>query len=512
VLIDDTSRLGRNLTDVLKLAEVFTHYGVSLQFVSPPLNSNDPNFRQLLMMKAWMDEQYSVGLAEKVLRGLEGQVLRGYNAGSAPYGYKNVTEFYPDGKEAGRRLEIIPEQAEVVRRIFQMYAGGFSFDQIAKTLRNENIPAPAPPRKNSARGWSPDGIASTLRNKKYIGIYEWHQTEQILDPETGKSVTRPRPREKWVVRENPDWRILPNELWESVEEQFRLKRRFGISKCGGLNRAKKSAQYILSGLLVCGTCGRSISIVDGADDNVRYGCGAYRYKKACTNSTTIRRKQLEPELLSWLTKDLLSDNGIERSMALFHEQLEERERQLRAAKLDTKAVESLKNELAEHKREADNIVEFIGKAGGNAPASLVIRLSALESQIKSLEHKVAGLTRPAPSITRAELTNFVAAKLREVQAVLSGSPEAAKQILRKHIARITLTPTGTRGTFQVTVAFAGCYADGAEAVLQPGGLQSSLQHYGFSSLTLGGPLLDRHSLPLKHKSKPVELDTGEEAA
>src|SRR5258708_4197032 len=86
VLIDDTSRFGRNLGDVLKLAEVFEHYGVSLEFVSPPLNSRDPNFRPLLIFKGMMDEQYSVDLGYKVKRGQEGRVRAGYNAGGPCYG------------------------------------------------------------------------------------------------------------------------------------------------------------------------------------------------------------------------------------------------------------------------------------------------------------------------------------------------------------------------------------------------------------------------------------------
>jgi site-specific DNA recombinase len=177
VLIDDTSRFGRNLGDVLKLAEVFKHYGVSLHFVSPRLDSSDPNFHQLLVFKGMMDEQYSVDLGHKVRRGQEGRVLAGYNAGGPCYGYRNVPEMDADGKlEIGVRLEIIPAQAEVVLQIFEMYAKGFSLDAIARKLRAAGVPAPRPPRKNSVRGWSADGIAGILRNKKYISINERGRT------------------------------------------------------------------------------------------------------------------------------------------------------------------------------------------------------------------------------------------------------------------------------------------------------------------------------------------------
>ena len=75
LIIDDTSRFGRNLTDVLKISEVLKHNDVFLYFVSDQLDSRDPNFRQMLIMKGMMDEQYLVGLADKVHRGQEGPVF-----------------------------------------------------------------------------------------------------------------------------------------------------------------------------------------------------------------------------------------------------------------------------------------------------------------------------------------------------------------------------------------------------------------------------------------------------
>lgn len=326
IIIDDTSRLGRNVPDVLKLAEIFQHYGVSIQFVSPPQNSSDPNFRPLLIFKAMMDEQYSTGPADKVWRGLEGRVLKGYNAGGACYGYKNVEETDPNGKGdgvIGVRLEIIPEQAEVVRRIFTMYANGFSLDRVARTLRADGVPAPRPPRRNSVRGWSADGIAHILRNKKYIGINEWGRTKNGYDPETGRSVTKWRPESEWVRCETPKWKpIISSELWAKVQEQLVLKRRFGISKQGGLSRTNQ--QYLFSGLLICGICGVSISIVDGCGDIRRYGCGNHRYKGACSNSTTIRQDRLQEQLFRWLTGDLFEGNLLNEAITALHEQVRKR--------------------------------------------------------------------------------------------------------------------------------------------------------------------------------------------
>jgi hypothetical protein len=96
------------------------------------------------------------------------------------------------------QLEIILEQAKIVCAIFEMYANGLSLDRIAIFLRAEGVPAPRPPRKSSVPGWSADGIAGILRNKKYIGINERGRTTGGRDPETGRIVTKAVPQEQWV--------------------------------------------------------------------------------------------------------------------------------------------------------------------------------------------------------------------------------------------------------------------------------------------------------------------------
>lgn len=488
VLIDDTSRFGRNLGDVLKLAEVFEHHGVCLQFVSPPLNSHDPNFRQLLIFKGMMDEQYSIGLADKVLRGLEGQVLRGYNAGSAGYGFKNVPDLDANGKELGMRLEIIPEQAEVVRRIFEMYAQGFSLEKVARQLRNDQVPPPKPPRQNSVRGWSPDGIGEMLRNKKYIGINEWHRTESSRDPETGREVTRRRPPDKWVRHENPGWRIVSDELWQRVQEQLNFKRRFGIAKHGGLSRTKRSENYLFSGLLVCGACSGPVSITDGSGDAVRYGCRNRRYRGACANATTICRANLEQQLLSWLTCALPQSDRIEQALRSFYAQVQKHELEIRAeAQRNSSNVPTLRNELMELKRESRNLLEFIGKAGTDAPVSLLGRLSELDAGIKKIEEQLFQANQPEPirSLSIDELEERVLTQIRDLQSVLTSEPLIAKQVLRRIIKKITLTPTGKRGALAVTVDF-WLGGGGDSGVMLTGTLESYRQHYGFPPITIEG--------------------------
>jgi site-specific DNA recombinase len=465
MLIDDTSRFGRNLGDVLKLAEFFAHCGVSLHFVSPPLNSPDPNFRQLLIFKGMMDEQFSTDLAVKVLRGLEGQVRRGFNAGSACFGYKNQAVPDPAGKGdgiAGMRLEIIPDQAEVALRIFKEYASGSSFATIARGLRADKIQAPKPPRKNSVRVWAADSIGDLLRNKKYIGINEWHRTEQSIDPETGRSVTRKRPQEKWVRHQNPEWRIVSDELWEKVQEQLQLKRRIGLPKIGGQNRTERSRKYLFSGQLCCGTCGGPLKIIDGTagGTTVWYGCPA-RYKAACTSSLRIRRDHLEERFLGWLTRDLLQGDRLEQAVSSLYAGVQKRVLELHAeAQKNAVQAPELRKELAQKKLEAYNITDIMATMGRNSSPILQSRLRSTEERIKEIEVQLSRINEPdsVASFAVDEIKEHLLSKLGNLQAMLTTAPPlVARQILGRYIRKITLNliphPERKSRQLRVTVEF-----------------------------------------------------------
>src|ERR1039457_3055907 len=75
ILIDDTSRLGRNLSDVLRISDILRHNGVFLYFVTQKLDSRDPSFRQALIVNGMMDEQYLVGLADLVHHSAEAGIF-----------------------------------------------------------------------------------------------------------------------------------------------------------------------------------------------------------------------------------------------------------------------------------------------------------------------------------------------------------------------------------------------------------------------------------------------------
>jgi site-specific DNA recombinase len=81
LLIDDTSRLARDLSDALRTLRILEFYGVTIVSVSQGIDASQGNARPLLAMHGIMDEQYLVDLAKKVHRGQEGRALNGFTTG-----------------------------------------------------------------------------------------------------------------------------------------------------------------------------------------------------------------------------------------------------------------------------------------------------------------------------------------------------------------------------------------------------------------------------------------------
>lgn len=125
LLVDDPSRLGRNLTLVLSIVEELNSCGIFTYFVNQQLDSHDQSGQQLLAT-GMLEEQFLVRLKGRVRRGQDCQSLN--DALPKCYGFTNVPIEDSvrncecgDPVVVGVKREIHPEEADRVRRIFDLY-------------------------------------------------------------------------------------------------------------------------------------------------------------------------------------------------------------------------------------------------------------------------------------------------------------------------------------------------------------------------------------------------------
>jgi site-specific DNA recombinase len=450
LMVDDTSRLARYLPDVLSMNDRLQYHGVFIYAVAQRLDCREKTSRPLLTLHGMMDEQFLVSLGEKVHRGQEGRALNGFQPGGKCYGYRNVPIEDPtrSGKYgrfavSGVKLEILGEEADVVRRIFQMYADGTSQAAIAKTLNVENVPAPNPPRTRLERSWCVSSIFEMLRNERYRGVFVWNRTKKERNPETGRKTSRPRPESEWKRIDVPEWRIVSDELWERAQARKRFAgKRFSASHLGGFNRSERSKRYIFSGLLVCGVCGSKMVIASGSGKRgyVKYGCPSHRYRGTCSNGLMIRQDRLEAQLIAGLTERVSKSESIERALTKFQERLQKRLRELQEQTLKAAdTISTLQSQRRDLKARANNLGEAIAQMGHSA--TLLQQLAMLESEIERIDERMALANQPLDlAFSLESIRDFVSDKAMDFSAAFDSEPAKAKEILVRHIDRIVLTP------------------------------------------------------------------------
>ncbi|WP_370287312.1 recombinase family protein [Roseomonas sp. HF4] len=102
-------------------------------------------------LKGTMGQLYLKDLKAKTLRGQEGRIRQGRAIGGPPYGYRVVRRLGADGEPERGLREVDPDQARVVRRIYEAYVVGTSPLAIVRALNRDGVPAPRPRRPRPAR-------------------------------------------------------------------------------------------------------------------------------------------------------------------------------------------------------------------------------------------------------------------------------------------------------------------------------------------------------------------------
>jgi site-specific DNA recombinase len=429
ILVDDTSRLSRNLCDTVGLYETLNFVRVRVVSVSQGIDSADEQAEVLLTFHGLADSLYVKELAKKTHRGLEGKVRKGFSAGGRTFGYRNVPT--PEGV----RLEIDPDEAAVVRRIFEMSAEGLSLKKIARTLNSEHVPTARPRAGRQYATWCPSAIREMLRRKLYSGTVVWNTSHFIKRPGTNKRVSRPRPEAEWQILERPDLRIIPEELQRRVEDRLEaVKQRFGSQGRPGLLDRAFTSPYLLTGFLKCGVCGANLAIVTGRGPgrHSRYGCPQNSYRGACSNDLKERQDWIEGRLLADLQEEVLRPEVVDFVIEEFSKQLQAR---LLSLSGDLASKRERKTQL---EQELARLADAVAQSGGSA--SLLAAISQREREHQEITEQVLATGPRSVETELAEIRGFVKDQISDIRAVLGRDAGRARLELAKHVREIKMQP------------------------------------------------------------------------
>jgi site-specific DNA recombinase len=442
ILVDDTSRLSRKLSDALRIKERLDFVGIRVIFVSQGFDSTAPQSQTLLTVHGLVDGLYLDGLREKTFRGIEQLALQGLHTGGRVFGYRHVpiessTKRDSYGRPAieGVRLAIDPNQAPTIRRIFERYAAGHSMKRIAIDLNRDGIPSPQP-REGRSQSWAQSSVRHILLNERYHGVVVWGKTKKVRSPETGKRIHRRKPESEWRRLEVPEQRIIPEKLWIRTHERMNLVRDlYGVTE--GKRRGRAAASpYLFTGLLECSECGGSITIVSGRcrkREDSRYGCSmhAQRGDSVCKNSLLIRRLDLERQLLAGLQERVLHPDVVDYTLKRFEEAL------AKALAARSQGDADLRRQAGEIQRGIAN--QLRGLSDGYSPF-ITSEIARLEGQLASINERLRSSDPARFKLQMRDTRRFVETRLHDLSALWDGEARIAREEIAKHVRKITLKP------------------------------------------------------------------------
>jgi site-specific DNA recombinase len=438
LLVDDTSRLYRNLGDCMKFMERLNFIGIRVVSVSQGIDTESEQADVLMTVHSLVDSLYIKELAKKTHRGLEGCAIKGLHTGGRCFGYDNIRE----GESV--RLRVNETEAAIVRRIFELSADGCSLKTIAKTLNQEHIPSPRPRSGKQYATWCLTAVREMLRRELYVGLSIWNRSRFIKQPGTNKRVRRERPRTEWRIVERPELRIINERLWDRVQARLAwAAQTFGPGSRPGLRHRSSTSPNLLTGFLKCGVCAANLVIVTGRGNagHPRYGCPQNFYRGACSNALKERADWIEERLFSALQNAVLHPAAIEYALGEFERQLE-----ASFSDLDNK-IGRMHQRSEQIQEELRNLVSIVASCGPTS--ALVEAINSREQELKEITRQLLGTGLDSVSAHVSEARQFVTERLGNIRQLLTADVQRAKAELAKHVSGIRMMPqqAGRKGHY-----------------------------------------------------------------
>ena len=205
------------------------------------MNTLEASGELMVTILASIAQQESASISQNVRMGIN----FGFQEGR---GRVNFSSFlgYRKGDKPGT-YEIVPAEAEIVRRIYRQYLEGFSPKMIADGLMEDGVCTPS-----GGEHWYPSTVASILENEKYAGdllMQKWYVEDYL----THKCVKNSGEKPQYFVEDDHD-PIVPKAVFYQVQGE--KKRRSSLAK--DPSKLRFGNQLALNGRLICGKCGRTL--------------------------------------------------------------------------------------------------------------------------------------------------------------------------------------------------------------------------------------------------------------
>lgn len=403
-------RISRNVGDCSNLINELALYGVEFCSINENFDTTTPMGRAMYNICSVFAQLERETIAERIRDNMHELAKTGrWLGGTPPTGYKStkiIERVNDNGKDiTAHKLEIIPEEAEIVKLVFSKFIEYNSLSKTETYFLQNGI------KTKNGKAFTRFTFKTILQNPVYMiadtAAWNYFQTlgvEIYADRENfdgvhgmlGYNKTLQRTGKANVTRDVEDWiitvgkheGIISGEQW--VKAQKLLEQNTSKSY-----RKPRSNTALLSGLLICGNCG---SFMRPKMYNRDYAKGERRFSYLCETKEKSKQhncaiknpngNELDRAVCEEIKK--LSEDGSE-----FITQLESAKKKIKSGseEFDLRA-ENLKNEIADTKQQINNLITSLSMQISETGAEYISRrIEELDGKLKQSEQSLAELAK-----------------------------------------------------------------------------------------------------------------------
>ena len=396
VLCKSQSRFSRDMGVIeYYLHNKFIEWGVRFVSIVDNADTNIESNKKSRQINGLINEWYLDDLSQNIKKSLKNKREDGLFMGSfASYGYER--------DEEGHKLVVDPVAAEVVKKIFKMYADGYGYHRICEYLNNNNIPPRSVYKKQKGSKfvcsncdletvrWNPDTIAQMLKNEVYIDNLVQGKTTHV----SYKNHKKKKVAEKdWIRCENAHEAIIDMDTWNKV--QSILGTHYRVKKNGQINYFTRK--------VYCSCCGKAFMRNEFKVKSEKTGRRSYMQCKGnkkfhiCDNNKSIRTDKLEEILLNAIN-DLLNNYYDKNNLKELYENGYEQDNNIESIKALIKEKENLTKKINDNKNYYRNLFEekvkgvlnedmfqMMSKDYFNEIENMMKRIEIIDMQIEELK-------------------------------------------------------------------------------------------------------------------------------
>ena len=294
IITKSVSRFARNTVDCLDYVRMLRAKGIGIFFEEQNIDTLKSDSELYLIIYAGFAQSES----ESISKNITWSYRKNFEDGKPIFMYKRLLG-YQKGEDG--EPEIVPQEAEIVERIFAMYLSGMTVDVISRQLQSENIIIPG--KKFS---FGKNMVMNILKNEKYCGDCILQKTVTVdCISKTRKKNEGEAPM---YIVENSHPAIISREMFNRAQEELsKRKARSPQSQKTAITASGKYSKYALTDVLICAECGsryKRVTWTSLGQKRIVWRCvnRLDNGKKYCQHSPTLSESALQEAIVRALNK------------------------------------------------------------------------------------------------------------------------------------------------------------------------------------------------------------------